>query len=85
MPSAWRVNAVDERLRREGLNASVTERDLYSLVDAERHAVLGAMVVRQAELPMVVVNDVVACFGDIDLDVIVRVSREVTKGGGCGC
>jgi len=76
---------VGERLRREGLTAAVMERDLYSLVDAERHAVLDAMIVRQAEPPMVVVNGVVACFGDVDLDAVVRVAREVSGDGGCGC
>ena len=54
-------------------------------LDAERHAVLDAMIVRQAEPPMVVVNGVVACFGDVDLDAVVRVAREVTGDGGCGC
>ena len=75
---------VGERLRREGLTAAVMERDLYSLVDVERHAVLDAMVVRQADPPMVVVNGVVACFGGIDLNAVVRVAREVTADGGRG-
>lgn len=77
MPSAWRVRAMFERLSAEGFTAEVQERDLYSLLDVERHAVLDAMVIHQAELPMVVVDGTVACFGSLDLDAVVRVAREV--------
>ena len=85
MPGTWRAHVIAERLRTEGLSAEVMERDLYSLVDVERHAVLDAMIVRQAEPPMVVVNGVVACFAGIDLDAIVSTAREAKAGGGCGC
>ena len=77
MPSAWRVHAISGRLCAEGFTAEVRERDLYSLLDAERHAVLDAMVLQQAELPMVVVNGTVACFGSLDLDAVCRTAREV--------
>lgn len=76
MPGTWRAHVIEERLRNEGLDAAVTERDIYSLAGEERHAVLDAMTVQHADLPMVVVNGVVACFGDLDLNAVVRVARE---------
>ena len=82
MPSAWRVHVISERLRGEGIPAAVIEKDLYSLVDDERHAVLDIMVSQQADPPMVVVGGVVACFGGLDLDAVVRTAREVRSGNG---
>lgn len=78
MPSTWRVHVISERLRAEGIVAGVCERDLYSLVDAERHAVLDVMIAEHADPPMVVVGGTVACFGDLDLDAVVRVAKEVS-------
>lgn len=78
MPSAWRVHVISERLALEGIVAAVRERDLYALVDAERHAVLDVMIAEHADPPMIVVGGTVACFGSLDLDAVVRVAREVS-------
>jgi len=85
MPATWRAHVIEERLRAEGLRAEVTERDVYSLVDVERHAVLDVMIAEHAEPPMVVVDGVVACYGELDLDAVVRVARERSCGDGCRC
>jgi hypothetical protein len=83
MPSTWRVHVINERLRDEGIRAFVTERDLYSLTGVERHAVLDAMIADHAEPPMVIAGGVVACSGGVDLDAVVRASREVLADGDC--
>lgn len=85
MPSTWRVHVIEERLRSEGIRASVVECDLYSLTDAVRHAVLDTMIAEHAEPPMVVVGDVVACYGDLDLGAVLRVAREAMTDGNCCC
>lgn len=85
MPSAWRVHALSERLRAEGIAAAVRECDLYALVDAERHAVLDVMIAEHADPPMVVVGGTVACFGGIDADAVVQVAKEVSARGAKPC
>ena len=85
MPSAWRVHAISERLSAEGIIAAVRECDLYALVDAERHAVLDVMIAEHADPPMVVVGGTVACHGDLDLDAIVRVAKEVSGNDDGSC
>jgi hypothetical protein len=85
MPSTWRVHVIEQRLHGEGIRATVAECDLYSLAGSVRHAVLDAMIARQAEPPMVVVGEVVACHGDLDLDAVLRVAREAMTDGDCCC
>lgn len=82
MPATWRVHVISERLRAENITAAVRERDLYALVDVERHAVLDVMIAHHADPPMVVVEGTVACFGDLDLDAVVRVAKEASARGG---
>jgi hypothetical protein len=79
MPGTWRVRVIEERLRSEGIRSAVVERDIYSLQDKERHAVLDVMVGEHADLPMVVVDGVVACCDGFDLDAVVRVAREAGR------
>lgn len=85
MPGTWRVHVISERMRAEGILAAVRECDLYALADVERHAVLDVMIAHRADPPMVVVNGVVACFGELDLDAVVRVAREVSSRDAGSC
>lgn len=75
MPPAWRVHVIRARLAAEGIDAAVIECDVYSLVGAERQAVLDAMVREGADLPMVLVDGVVVTAGELDLGAIVRAAR----------
>ena len=52
-------------------------RDIYTLVDIERHAVLDAMLREQAEPPMALVEGVVACVGGYDIDAILAAARRL--------
>lgn len=72
MPATWRVHVISERLKAEGIDAVVLEKDVYALQGDDRKAVLDAMVRDGADLPMVLVGGVVASAGDLDLDAIVR-------------
>ena len=76
MPGAWRVRVMNERLRAEGIEASVLERDLLSLEGGERQVVLDAMVARGANVPMVLLEGVVVCSDEVDLDAIVAAARQ---------
>ncbi len=67
---------MNERLRAEGIEASVLERDLLSLEGAERQAVLDAMVRQSADVPMVLVDGVVVCSDGVDLDAMVAAARQ---------
>lgn len=72
MPAAWRVHVISERLKAEGIDAVVLEKDIYALQGDDRKAVLDAMVRDRVDLPMVLVGGVVASAGGLDLDAIVR-------------
>lgn len=85
MPGTWRAHVIDERLRAEGIGAAVAECDLYALRDAERHAALDVMIAEHAEPPMVIVSGRVACYGEVDLDAVVRTAREVMCSDDCCC
>ena len=76
MPAAWRVRVMNERLRAEGIEASVLERELLSLEGGERQIVLDAMVVRGADVPMVLVDGFVVCSDGVDLDAMVAAARQ---------
>jgi len=77
MPDSWRAHVIASLLFAEGIPTEVVLRDLYTLVDAERHAVLDAMLREQAEPPMALVEGVVACVGGYDIDAILAAAREV--------
>lgn len=76
MPAAWRVRVIGERLRAEGIEAVVLARDLLSLEGSERQAALDAMVVRGADVPMVLVDGAVVCSDGVDLDAMVAAARQ---------
>lgn len=75
MPAAWRLHVIAARLQAEGIDATVAERDLYSLEGAARHAVLDALIAHGGEPPLVLVGDDVACCDGIDLDAVVASAR----------
>ena len=77
MPDSWRAHVIVSLLFAEGIPAEVVLRDLYTLVDAERHAVLDAMLREQAEPPMALVEGVVACVGGYDIDAILAAARRL--------
>jgi hypothetical protein len=75
MPATWRVHVLRARLAAEGIDATVIERDLYSLEGGERATVLDAMIRDGADPPMVLVDGVLACAGDLDVDATVVAAR----------
>lgn len=83
MPPAWRVHVLEQRLASEGIPAEVTEADLYLLLGSAREvlrdALLDAMGRGDAEPPMVLVGDTIACAGEIDLDAVVRIARDLKE------
>ena len=71
MPVEWRLHVLEERLKRDyGEVFAVEVTDLYGLTPVEQSAALDAMIATQGDFPVVVVNGVVACVGDIDADAI---------------
>lgn len=83
MPGAWRVHVIEERLRGEGVVAEVKELDIHALPAELRNRVTDVLAAERAEFPMVIVNGRVACHGGIDLEAVVRASREVLDDGSC--
>ena len=75
MPDSWRAHVIASRLEAAGIPVVVVLRDLYTLADVERHAVLDAMLQKQAEPPMVIVDGVVACGGGYDIDAVLAAAR----------
>ena len=75
MPDSWRAHVIASLLFTEGIPTEIVLRDLYTLVDAERHAVLDAMLREQAEPPMVIVEGVVACAGGYDIEAVLAAAR----------
>jgi len=71
MPMAWRVHVLRERLREAGIDAEVVERDLMALDGAQRQAVLDVMLREDVDPPMVLVDNVVVCAGEIDASAVV--------------
>jgi len=68
---AWRVHVLRERLREAGIDAEVVERDLMALDGAQRQAVLDVMLREDVDPPMVLVDNVVVCAGEIDASAVV--------------
>ena len=83
MPTAWRVHALEARLRAEGLDALVADRDVYALPAAERTRVVDVLVARQTSFPMVMVDGVVVCHAGVDLDTVVQAVRGGGDHAGC--
>ena len=77
MPDSWRVHVIASLLSADGIAAEIVLRDIYTLVDIERHAVLDAMLRERAEPPMAIVEGVVACVGGYDIDAILAAARRL--------
>jgi hypothetical protein len=75
MPPSWRVHVLSEGLREAGIRAGVVERDLMALEGAQRQAVLDVMIREDVDPPMVLVDDVVICAGEIDVAAVVAAAQ----------
>lgn len=75
MPGTWRVHVIRECVQAAGIRCRVRERDLYSLQDEQRRAVLDATLAERTDLPVVLVGGTVACAGGIVLDDIVAAAQ----------
>lgn len=98
MPVEWRLHVLEERLRHDfGKVFTVETVDLYGVTTSEQSAAIDAMIEAQGDFPITLVDGVVACVSDIDVDAIAdQVARRLAgapaeqfeplkKSGGCGC
>ena len=73
MPVEWRLHVLEDRLTRDfGDVFAIEVADLYGVSPSEQSAALDAIVETQGDFPIVLVERVVACVGDIDADAIVE-------------
>jgi hypothetical protein len=81
MPVEWRLHVLEERLKRDyGEVFTIGATDLYGLSPREQSAALNAMIEVQGQFPVVLVNEVAVCVGDIDVDAIAaEVGRRIGK------
>jgi hypothetical protein len=79
MPMMWRVHVLQEGLREAGIDARVIERDLMVLEGAQRQAVLDVMIREDVDPPMVLVDDVVVCAGEIDVAAVVTAAQTAAR------
>jgi hypothetical protein len=71
MPVEWRLHVLEERLKRDfGDSPDLIVTDLYGVTPLEQSAAIDGMIETQGDLPIVLVNGVVACVSDIDADAI---------------
>ena len=71
MPVEWRLHVLETRLEREFGDEFLLEAvGLYGVSPSEQSAALEAIVETGAAFPVVLVNGVVACTGDIEFDAI---------------
>lgn len=80
MPSAWRVHVLEQRIREAGFTVTVGECDVYALEPGDRTRVVDLIVAEQAEFPMVLVGDTIACHGTVDVDAVLRAIRGDSSG-----
>lgn len=79
MPVEWRLHVLEERLMRDhGDIFAIEVTDLYGLSPREQSAAIDALIAEQCDFPITLVDGVVACVGDIDVDAI---SEQVGKSG----
>jgi len=77
MPVAWRLHVLGEKLKREvGERFLIESVDLYGLTPTEQHVAIDAIMQAREDFPVVLVDGVVACVGDIDADAILTAVRE---------
>jgi hypothetical protein len=79
MPMGWRVHVLQEGLHEAGIDAEVIERDLMALQGEQRQAVLDVMLREDVDPPMVLVNNVVVCAGEIDVAAAVLAARTAAR------
>ena len=84
MPVSWRLYVLEEKLMREvGERFEIEPVDLYGLPPLEQHVALDAIIATCGDFPVVLVDGVVACVGDIDADAIVAaVARRLADKAG---
>lgn len=70
MPVEWRLHVLEERLRQSGFDPDIQTADLYDLSPAEQSVVLDAIIATGEGFPVVLVNGVAACAGDIDIALV---------------
>jgi len=83
MPTAWRVHALEARLRAEGLDAPVSDCDVYSLPAEECTRLVDVLIAEQTSFPMVLVDGTVVCHAGVDLDTVVQAVRGGGDHAGC--
>ena len=78
MPVEWRLHVLKERLKRDfGEVFAIDVVDLYGVTPLEQSAAIDAMIETQGDFPITLVNGVVACVSDIDVEAI---SKQVGQG-----
>jgi hypothetical protein len=82
MPVEWRLHVLGEKLKREvGDRFGIEAVDLYGLSPLDQHAAIDAIIQTREDFPVVLVDGVVACVGDIDADAIVAaVAKRLARG-----
>jgi hypothetical protein len=81
MPVPWRLHVLEERLTQQFGEVFVIESvELYGLEPAEQTAALDALIAAQDDLPVVLVDGVAVCTGDIDADAIAAQVAESMAG-----
>jgi hypothetical protein len=82
MPQEWRLHVLEGRLEREfGERYAAQSVDLYGLTPVEQSAALDALIDAQGEYPIVLVNGVAVCVGDIDADAITAAVSALRNAG----
>ena len=72
MPVEWRLHVLEGRLKHEvGERFVIEPVDLYGLPPREQHTAIDAVITSRAGFPVVLIDGVVACVGDIESDAIV--------------
>lgn len=71
MPIEWRLHVLEERLKHDfGKVFAIQTVDLYGVSSLEQRVAIDAMVETQGDFPITLVDGVVACVSDIDVDAI---------------
>ncbi|MBU4555384.1 MAG: hypothetical protein KJ747_00740 [Actinobacteria bacterium] len=71
MPVEWHLHVLEERLKHDfGHVFAIQAVDLYGVSLAEQTAAIDAMVETQGDFPITLVDGVVACVSEIDIDAI---------------
>jgi len=84
MPVEWRLHVLEERLKCDfGEVFAIEAVDLYGVTPLEQSAAIDAMIDTQGDFPITLVDGVVACVSDIDVDAIAaELGRQLGAGPG---